>query len=1092
MTPAAALLSLVLQVAAADAVDPALRAAVARFFELQEQEDVAGYLALWSPSGTPPRPEQLKYVFDNGDDRYSDLVIARVSINGDRARVRIDVKRERSSARRPDGTPFVSVYPMSISLSYEKAGGDWKLLSEGPAADDLAASLLEAPDEAGREALLASEPALAGQQVLSSLGRSAGAAAVRMNYNEARRIYELVVQVARRGGFKREEGEGLQNIANAYYFQRRFPEALAAYEQRLALERERQDDTGVAAALAGVATIRYSYAEYGEALKGYEEALALHQKADDVAGIAFVSLSIGNIGYLQGDYPAAIAAYQRSLDLNRTMFNVDGESRALEGLGRVFMAQGDYAGALVAFDAVRTDKRMATVRGRLAAVAQSIGDVHFRLANLDAARASYEESRGHFEAVGDLPNVGRVLQAMAVTELVAARFNRAEDLYKRSGAICTSADDGECAARAIAGLAFAQSAQDRFFEAAASYRKAIGAFTARGLREEAARSEIGLSQALAGAGDFAGGVEAAVLARREAMAIENDDVMWRALTAEARAVRKLGEGERALGISRAAVSVLDRMDAAARDKPAGSLTSDATGAVATYAVLLAERGDARAAFEASERMRAIDLRASLAVNERDIARGMSAAEREEERTLATGVATLVARIAREKGLPKPDTARIAALQQSLDEATAQRRTWMAGLFERLPDLAAWRGLAKPDTTPDLKALVSDERSVLLSFVLDEEALLMLAVTLPPAAPDADPAASREPVCRAFVVPVRRRQIADMTAAISQAVLSDGTAWRKSVSALTALFPAALTDLITAASRVAIVPHEVLWRVPFDALPAGDGYLGDRQHIVVGGSAAMLARAARMAPAADTAVTVLGVPQLSAARIERLRQIAPAWSLRTEDEAAKELQAASGEPDRTTTLTGAAATEQALRDAIGRAGIVHLATPFRINSASPLFSSALLSSPETPAAAPPVTAPDAPPTPAPPATEPRPAARADATNDGALELREVMNLTGSARLAMFTDGAATAMRDSAAAADVVEWGWLAAGVPSILIARWSAPPESRERLLGEFHKRLRAGEPIGDAWAAAQQLIRSTPATAAPVHWAGWMLLGAGR
>ena len=133
---------------------------------------------------------------------------------------------------------------MSIALTYEKAGGDWKLLSEGPAADDLAASLLEAPDDAAREALLASEPTLAGQQVISSLGRSAGAAAVRQNYNEARRIYELVVQVARRGGFKKEEGEALQNIANAYYFQRRFPEALAAYEQRLALERERQDDAG--------------------------------------------------------------------------------------------------------------------------------------------------------------------------------------------------------------------------------------------------------------------------------------------------------------------------------------------------------------------------------------------------------------------------------------------------------------------------------------------------------------------------------------------------------------------------------------------------------------------------------------------------------------------------------------------------------------------------------------------------------------------------------------------------------------------------------------------------------------------------------
>jgi CHAT domain-containing protein len=63
---------------------------------------------------------------------------------------------------------------------------------------------------------------------------------------------------------------------------------------------------------------------------------------------------------------------------------------------------------------------------------------------------------------------------------------------------------------------------------------------------------------------------------------------------------------------------------------------------------------------------------------------------------------------------------------------------------------------------------------------------------------------------------------------------------------------------------------------------------------------------------------------------------------------------------------------------------------------------------------------------------------------------------------------------------------------MLIARWSSPPESRDRLLGEFYKRLRAGEPAGDAWAAAQQSIRSAPETAAPVHWAGWMFLGPAR
>ena len=72
---------------------------------------------------------------------------------------------------------------------------------------------------------------------------------------------------------------------------------------------------------------------------------------------------------------------------------------------------------------------------------------------------------------------------------------------------------------------------------------------------------------------------------------------------------------------------------------------------------------------------------------------MTAEEREEERRLAALVATLFARIAREKGLPKPDAARLASLRESLADATIQRRDWMRGLFERLPDLARWRGLA---------------------------------------------------------------------------------------------------------------------------------------------------------------------------------------------------------------------------------------------------------------------------------------------------------------------------------------------------------------------------------------------------------------
>ena len=75
---------------------------------------------------------------------------------------------------------------------------------------------------------------------------------------------------------------------------------------------------------------------------------------------------------------------------------------------------------------------------------------------------------------------------------------------------------------------------------------------------------------------------------------------------------------------------------------------------------IAKKGDAAAAFEAGERMRAHALRAWLAPHEREIARGMTAGERDEERRLATELSNLVVRQERLRDLPKPDVAELEA------------------------------------------------------------------------------------------------------------------------------------------------------------------------------------------------------------------------------------------------------------------------------------------------------------------------------------------------------------------------------------------------------------------------------------------------
>ena len=143
------------------------------------------------------------------------------------------------------------------------------------------------------------------------------------------------------------------------------------------------------------------------------------------------------------------------------------------------------------------------------------------------------------------------------------------------------------------------------------------------------------------------------------------------------------------------------------------------------ALLQAEDGDAAAAFESAERMRAHDLRVLLAPGERDISRGMTDVEREEERTLAGELVSLHAQLSRERGLPKPDAARIARLEKAVAEAAQKRTAQQQALFDRLPALRTWRGLMPAATRADVDALLPDAATILVEFVVGDETLLVI-------------------------------------------------------------------------------------------------------------------------------------------------------------------------------------------------------------------------------------------------------------------------------------------------------------------------------------------------------------------------------
>lgn len=70
-------------------------------------------------------------------------------------------------------------------------------------------------------------------------------------------------------------------------------------------------------------------------------------------------------------------------------------------------------------------------------------------------------------------------------------------------------------------------------------------------------------------------------------------------------------------------------------------------------------------------------------------------------------------------------------------------------------------------------------------------------------------------------------------------------------------------------------------------------------------------------------------------------------------------------------------------------------------------------------------------------------------------------------------------------------FLAAGAPAVLASLWPVDDSSTAELVGAFYRALARGRTTAGALRDAQAELRSRPATRAPFHWAGFVLVGDG-
>jgi len=119
-----------------------------------------------------------------------------------------------------------------------------------------------------------------------------------------------------------------------YHSQGRYEEALARYEESLAISREVGDRSGEGTTLNNIGEVFRLLSRHEDALARYEESLAILR---EVGNRKMEGTTLNNIGLVyesQGRYEEALARYEESLAIFREVGDRSGEGTTLWNLGR--------------------------------------------------------------------------------------------------------------------------------------------------------------------------------------------------------------------------------------------------------------------------------------------------------------------------------------------------------------------------------------------------------------------------------------------------------------------------------------------------------------------------------------------------------------------------------------------------------------------------------------------------------------------------------------------------------------------------------------------------------------------------------------
>jgi CHAT domain-containing protein len=874
------------------------------------------------------------------------------------------------------------------------------------------------------------------------------------NYRDARQHGEAALALKLRLGLDADLFKSYNALGLLAWNEGRLADAVELFDKAMVAARASNDREGMGKAAGNLALIHGEMGEFAKASQGFA---AMRRVGNALKDARIEGNALNNLGMLQIKLGEPASAIPMLLEARRLYHSIDygnGEQNALGQLGTAYAALGDHRAAFAALDSALALSRRQGLRQEVASNLELIAELYREAGDIPRALRFYGDAQAIEKELG-LSIQGAVnLRNTAEIQASLGRLDAANALAEEALRMHRSAEARSEEVRDLLFLAELSQAANRTHSVVEHLGAAERLIGQLGWR----RAGIELALTRARIADRAHQPRAVLRALRSTdkdLLRAGHGLEWEAHALRARAHARLGALDSAILTGRRAVAAVERIRSnIGSGMLRNSYLSSRESAYLDLVDALVRRSRVEEALEVSDNMRGRALQEHLVARESysavaAVSPMQTLAERE---AILRRIDALVRRFDEVDETSAADGDSMAAITaKGLSEKLAQAREQYETASIRAEQLQGG-SLSLLGGTKAVAAEIRDELrpgEALLEYLVTPSRLLVFVVT---------PSAVRvvHTALGADDLLTRVRLALGLFATPTSSPSATDGVMRELHSAL---FSREIRSAIpTGTRRLIVVPHSILSYLPFAALRDGatNRYLVEDFDVLRLPSASAL-------PTLRNRKREVGTPDLAFRGADLLAPF-PVQLPGTR----REVQAAARSIRRAQTHTGSRADEPTLREALGREGVVHVATHGVMNARNPMFSRIELAR----------------------------GAAGRSEDDGRLEVHEVLRLRVRSPL-VFLSGCETA----AGIAGATHWlrgedyatlaqAFLYAGTRDVIATLWRIEDEGAARFATRFYSQLRALSPA-DALAQAQREMIRDSRFSAPHHWAAYAISGEG-